>query len=151
MRTIEVNICTIHDLKGKAKENARDWWRDLERQYPAWANEHFGSLVRLCVLLKEIPYGEVFFADHMRELIRQCKACELTGYCADPTAVPVLEKAIADGWDKYNQSDVMERCKKAYDREWSKEMTSRMQGKYVDEQIDANEYEFYEDGSFYGG
>jgi hypothetical protein len=45
----------------------------------------------------------------------------------------------------------MHRCKKAYDREWSKEMTSRMHGKYVDEQIEANEYEFLEDGTFFEG
>ena len=36
MRTIEVKILTFNELSEKAKENARDWWRDGGLDYEWW-------------------------------------------------------------------------------------------------------------------
>ena len=149
MRIIETKIYKFHELNELAKERVREWLRQLILSDPPWKAEHFGSLVQLCVQLDQIPDDEVFFADNLRSIIRQCKAYELTGYCADDVAIPLLEKAIANGFNKYDKGQFKQQCLAAYELEWKKEIRSMMRSSYVDEHIEANEYEFFEDGTLF--
>lgn len=47
MRTESVNVFTFEELSDRAKESARDWWRELATE-PAWADEWRTSLTAFC-------------------------------------------------------------------------------------------------------
>lgn len=58
-RVIETEVFYFDQLSDKAKEKARDWWRDCEASDPSWAQERRESLEGFCkVMPLKRPFWE---------------------------------------------------------------------------------------------
>lgn len=139
MRTITVHTYTFDELKtDEAREKARDWWRALEAQDPAWWHEHNESLAAALRMREDVKKG----GNHtLKQAIKLSKNCNLTGYCADVLlAQAIKEQAGLLPSRSYIQS--------VFEKAWEDECCFRMEDEQVDESIIANGYEFLEDGTF---
>jgi hypothetical protein len=129
-RTVCYTIYKFDELPDeKARERAREWWRNLECNDPAWQSEHFASMNAI------LNHCEVM---GLSEVIRLSEELAFTGYRADaifadhaPSVMP-LPSLI----------------KKWYEDAWNKEFNDRMMSnEYIHDALRANEYEFYENGN----
>lgn len=141
MRTeiITRNLYMFEELSEKAKEKARDWWRDCEYQDPAWAAEHHASLraaMRAVSLMLGHRDNGDDVSDEWKRIREESRSLAWTGYCDDC----VLYDNASDRIPTISDVDIW------YDSAWDSEIESRMEASYVDENIIANEYEFAEDG-----
>lgn len=155
MRTITTTLYLFDELPTeKAKEKARDWWRSLEAQDPAWREEHNDSVDAA------LKFIEGFSDDHCtdyatdeeavaavlkaaEDLKKNTDGCPWTGYCGDATAIDEIIKACDDG---RSVRAVRHRFVLAMEHEWDKEFEYSMEAEHVDDTIRANEYEFTEQG-----
>jgi len=63
------------ELCDEAKKNARGWWKDLEKENPAWRNEHKQSML---AALKLANSGKSY-----DQMTKEAQECKMTGYWAD--------------------------------------------------------------------
>jgi hypothetical protein len=151
MRTITTTLYLFDELPTeKAKEKARDWWRNLEAQDPAWRDEHNDSVEAALKFIDEhcadYATDEEAVAAVLKaaeELKKNTDGCPWTGYCGDATAIEEIIKAC-DG--ARSVRNVRGRFVLAMEREWDKEFSYSMEAEHVDDNMRANEYEFTEDG-----
>lgn len=157
-RTISFQVFKFEELSDTAKEKAREWWCDLERQDPAWYEEHFASMN---AAIKELPSRE--YDDNedafnkeaisiFKDLIAKAEGCKLTGYSADIFAAEAFKSFIDDIAENeyYSFENASCHITLLYEKKWEEEISSRLEdNEYVDENITTNDYEFLEDGSFY--
>lgn len=151
MRTVTTNIFTFDELSNKAKEAARDWWRECEGQDPSWFDEHAGSLRAALKFIRSYKY-----ADTLVDLYKTVegfrsdpsKTCPWTGYCADAVAIAAIITAQSDGEDDIDR--VQTYVERAMTQAWEAEVEYQMRADNVDESIRANEYEFTEAGGLRG-
>lgn len=127
----QITVYKYPELTDTAKDKARQWWIDLEREFPAWMDEHRESMIKAIDLVKE--------ERNIKRLISLSEKCELTGYCADY----ILSELIKD----INKIPTKEEIQLRYATEWDKELYERVNDRQqIEEAITANEYEFLEDG-----
>jgi hypothetical protein len=129
MRQETVNIYTFSELSDTAKQKPRDWWRNKEFADPAWLREH---------LLSQLAAMQHRFDPTARI---DSEFLKWTGYTDDGI--------LADNWDGTGEVPSVGEIRAWYSAAWDADMRERMADSYVDAQIQANEYEFYEDGSLY--
>lgn len=98
---------------------------------------------------KDISHNPYRYVHRYSKIQFEYNNCPLTGYCGDcPLIDPILE-FIESGWRNESTTllDVFQDC---FDR-WIKEFISDMEwqdsDEYITDTIEANEYEFYADGS----
>lgn len=137
-RTIALSVFTFEELSDEAKERAREWWRNLEAQDPAWGSDHQKSYYATVQALRNYSPSEV---------MRMSKEIAFTGYIDDGIFADNYPKFDPE-LKKYPSNFVVEQW---FAEAWEKEMEFRMKDENVDESIVANGYEFYEDGSRYRG
>jgi hypothetical protein len=131
MRTEHINIYQYDELPTEeAKENAREWWFNLEMLDPAWREEHSKSMLEAMRAASE--------ADDMGKLIEASEKCEWTGYAADAY--------LSDHIKKNGEVPEPSTIQKIYEKAWEEELESRHEREYIEESIRINEYEFTADG-----
>lgn len=152
MRTITTTVYLFDELPTeKAKEKARDWWRELEAQDPAWLDEHNDSVTAALKFIDGFSDDDYETCEEAvaavlkaaEDLKKNTDGCPWTGYCGDATAIEEIIKACDDGRSVRN---VRSRFVLAMEREWNIEFEYSMEAEHVDDTIRANEYEFTEDG-----
>lgn len=148
--TITRNLFTFDELSDKAKEVARDWWRECEAQDPAWVNEHSDSLRAALEFVRSYRYShtiEDLYATAKAwrsENTPDSRCCPWTGYCADETAIDAILEACADGVEDLDTLEGL--VDDAMSKAWEDEQEYAMLAENVDENIRANGYEFTESG-----
>lgn len=154
MRTIEKTIYTFDELSESAKENAREWYR-RGIDYPWW-DEVQSSLREFCdefgIKVEDYSIGGrgAFIrtnADNSnfrgRKLSQFDREAMPTGFCFDCA----LRYTFADEWQK--TGDALESFKSALElflREVENDVEYQYSDEAVDESIEANGYEFDENG-----
>ena len=155
MQTVQINLYTIEELSDKAKERARDWWRQNGELF--WCDEardsiqtfcdHFGAHLRNWNIgpFAPIDYDVQFFNSHFRGMrLSQFKRDHMpTGYCLD-----------CDLWATFYDVFKATGCApKAFEqaldagfKAWRDEMEGQHEDDYIDELLEANGYTFTEDG-----
>lgn len=136
----KINLYKYEELPTeKAKEKARSWWIDRELKYPAWEEEHWESMYKIVERVKQIETKDDF-----EKLKKDSEENQLTGYCADYLYFLMCKDRT--------KTPTIEEVKQFYTIEWQNELEQRTTDiNYIEEDIETNEYEFLEDGSFYGG
>lgn len=174
MRTMQVKVYQYGELSEKAREKARQWYRDATAAEPfPWADdcmesleklaEHFGGkLADYSIDWYGASYSSARFempedledadiearlaglGDYDNETLKGHGDCVLTGYCADESAIDGFRKAYSEG-----ERDLEDLMQAAF-REWLQDAQSDAQAGQEDEAIqdaiEANGYEFYADG-----
>jgi len=73
--------------------------------------------------------------------------CPLTGYCGDMSLIQPIFKFIAKPDKHTSLADVIGDCLHNWARDWEADMDYQNSDEYIRETIEANDYEFYADGS----
>jgi hypothetical protein len=156
MRTETRTIYKISELPTeRAKERARDWWRYTAEL--VWMDESRESIQAFCkhfgVTLKTWsvgPYAPFDFStnaeqSHFRGVrLRDFDRDHMpTGYCLDCTLwMTFYDRFKATGDAKQAFNDALREGFK----DWRNDMESQMEDDYIDEAMEANGYEFTEEG-----
>lgn len=159
MREVTTKICQFSELSDDAKEKARQWYRDTADDY-FWLDEGLNSIKSFCnlygVTVKDYSfslYGHSYFEtdatnQHFRGLKLKAVDREAmqTGYCIDLSLANRFYdefKRTGDALAAFNEAvyltvrDIIE--------DWE----ASLEDEAVDETIEANQYEFTEDGKIY--
>ena len=134
MRHITKSVYTFNELSDKAKEVARNWWRNCEASDPAWQSEHEASYKAALKAIKSL--GDDPTAEDWSKVREDSKNCVWTGYCADC----VLSDNASDEIPTARQAQAW------YEDAWSADVAAQMEDEAVDDAITCNGYEFYDDG-----
>lgn len=155
MRTIEKTVFQFDELPDEAKEKAREWYRSTDdfpwaEDYEASINafvDHFGASLADWTIGPWLPleYRVEFDNTNFRGVkLSQFHGEEMpTGFCAD-----------CDLWETFyrefkrtgNAAHAFEEAVYAGFKAWCDDWEHSLSDEAVDENIRANEYEFYEDG-----
>lgn len=160
MKTIEIQIFSFSELSDKARERARDWFKNgLD---PAWGDESLDSIKKFCdrfdVTLTEWSIGARSPIDYRTDAtqahFRGVKLSQFTrdhtptGYCLDcalwGTFYDVF-KATGDAKRAFNDALY------AGFKEWRDDLEWQYSDEAVDENIEANNYQFTISGEFWRG
>ena len=156
MRTIEKTIYKFHELDERAKERARNWWRGCD--ITAWDDESLHSIKTFVEHFNASltdwrvgAYSPVEWkTDAEQRNFRGVKLRDFkrdhmpTGYCLDCD----LWMTFYDEFKRTgNAKQAFEDALWAGFYAWRKDMEWQDSDECIDETIEANEYEFYEDGS----
>ena len=150
MRTVSTNLYTYDELRDKARQVARDWWRNLEENDPLGAKEHQDSLAAALkfIMSYQTTQDSVASMFDAAEALRTdpSKSCPWTGYRPDELAIDAILAARNDGCDWLGQ--VCLAVEKALTIAWDDEMEYTMSEANVEDRITNNGYEFTVDGVF---
>lgn len=91
--------------------------------------------------------------DHINYYSKATKEwnCPLTGFCMDMVlyeCYKYMVKKTKEG-EAWNLEKFVEEVADEFRRQWQNEIDYRSSDEYIEGMIEANNYEFYEDGSFY--
>lgn len=155
MRNITKTVYLFSELSEKAKEKARDWWR--QGDHIAWGSESLDSIKAFCtefgVNLRDYsvdPYSRPTYstdADNSNFRGRKLKEFDRdampTGFCLD---CPLWQN-FCDEWKKTGDpKQAFDSALPAAFNEWRDDMEYQMSDESIDGTIEANEYEFDENG-----
>lgn len=155
MRTITVPIYKFHELSDSAKEKARDWYRcvgedhgeaDSEKSIEAFC-AHFRVRIRYDVEACWFEHNADNTTFRERKLKDFNRDHMPTGYCLDCALWQTF-------YDVFKETGF---ARKAFDaaiaaalKEWQVDREYQDTAEYLDDFFEANNYEFTEDGTFYG-
>ena len=155
MRTITVNIYKFNELSDTAKENARQWWREHidfdgtdEKHSIDKFCEHFG------VRLIDWTVGAYCNIDYRHDASNEnFRGLKLKDFSHDH--MPTGYYLDCDLWQTFytvfkNTGDAKQAFDEALDagfRGWRADMEYRLTDEAVDEDLEAYEYEFDENGN----
>lgn len=155
MRIIEKTVFTFDELSDEAKEKARDWYRDGAEfpwceEYKASINafiDHFGATLKNRNIGPWCPldYRVEFDNSNFRGVkLSQFTGEEMpTGFCADCDLWETFHKEFKrTGNARHAFEEAIHAVFKAWRDDWEYSFSDEV----VDENIRANEYEFYENG-----
>ena len=156
MRIVEETIYHFDELSDKAKETARDSFRDME---PFWTKESIQSIEAFCdtfdvsLLDYSVDIYRSFYRTNAsnanfrgKRLSQFNRDYMPTGYCLDNelwTAFYDVFKTTGDA--KYAFNAALYAGFKA----WREDMKYQTTDEYIDDFILANGYEFYENGKLF--
>lgn len=156
MRNITKTVYLFSELSDRAKEKAREWWRQGDPT--AWDDDSLDSIKAFCtefgVTLRDYsvaPYSRPTYsvdADNsnfrgrkLREFNRDAMP---TGYCLDCP----LWQTFCDEWKKTGDpKQSFDSALHAAFNEWRDDREYQLSDESIDETIEANEYEFDEKGA----
>lgn len=155
MRTITKQVFTFDELSDEAKENAREWYREGAEfpwceEYKASINafiDHFGAVLKGWNIgpWSPLDYDVEYDNSNFRGVkLSQFTGEEMpTGFCADRDLWGTFrEEFKRTGNAKYAFEEAIDAGFKAWRDDWEYSLSDEA----VDENIRANEYEFYENG-----
>lgn len=154
MRTIKTTIYKFDELSDKAKERAREYFRT--NFDPAWNDESRNSIYTFCARFDVTPefsigpfYPLDYSHDATNENFRGLKISQFkrdympTGYCLDCD----LWMSFYDEFKRTGSSKI------AFDhalymgfKAWRDDLEGQLSDEYIGEMLEANEYEFTEEG-----
>jgi hypothetical protein len=158
MRTIEQTIYTFEELNDEAKEKARNWYRN-GLQYPWW-DEVKDSLKSFCdefgITVLDYSIGdarrEYIKTDATNANFRGFKLKDFdrkampTGFCFDCD----LRYTFADQFKQYGDAlGAFNEALEAFLQSVRNDVEYQYTDEVVDESIEANGYEFTEDGVYF--
>lgn len=76
-------------------------------------------------------------------------SCPFTGFVGDHSLIDPILKFINEPNDYESLDDIIDNCMSNFIKEWQKDMEYQDSDEYIIENIEANEYEFNDDGSIY--
>lgn len=155
MRTITKTIYHFSELSEAAKEKARDWFR--ENYVLAWGDDSIASIRAFCdhfgAKLRDWNIGPYCPLDYRVDFdnsnfrgvkLRDFTGEEIpTGYCLDNDLWGTFHQVFKQTGDAKR---AFEQAIYAGFKAWLDDMEWQLSYEYVDEVIDANGYEFYENG-----
>ena len=157
MRVIEQTIYQFDELSDKAKETARDHFRDLDY---AWSNEAKQSIETFCsafnVSLLDFcvdaycPFNYKTDANNAnfrgKKLSQFTRDYMPTGYCWDNELWMTFYDVFRNTGDaKYAFNEALD----AGFRGWRKDLEYQTTDEYIDDYIIGGGYEFYENGKLF--
>jgi hypothetical protein len=74
--------------------------------------------------------------------------CPFTGYCGDESLLAPLRAFLARPNTTSTVQDIMDECASAWAYGWRDDIEHQFSDEYVADDLEVNEREFYEDGSF---
>jgi hypothetical protein len=158
MRTVEIEVYQYSELSEMSKQSARDWY--CEGLDYCWWNDAIKSVKDFCALfnvsVKDYSVGAFIYSwietdasnEHFRgwdkKRINALKDKEITGYCLDFTLTDALIKMYALNGDAksaflYAIDCAVKDIVSDWEYQYSEEAVSEM--------MEANHYEFDEDGN----
>ena len=157
MRVVEQTIYQFDELTDKAKETARDYFRDLDY---AWSNEAKQSIETFCsafnVSLLDFcvaaycPFN--YKTDASNANFRGKKLSQFnrdympTGYCLDNELWMTFYDVFRNTGDsKYAFNKALDACFRA----WREDMEYQTTNEYIDDFIIGGGHEFYENGKMF--
>ena len=174
MRLKTTAVYQFSELTDRAKDKARDWYRQgIEYD---WGHDNMASLKAFAswfdLKIKNYSLGgsdnrsqgvsfEVTIDDKIAELqgVRLWKwfnnqralpdlsgNCPFTGYCFDETLLDGIRKFLNRPWN-CTYEELMQDCIDDFCKDYANDVDYQYSDEAVDESIAANEYEFLEDGS----
>ena len=175
MRTVEVKLYEFHELSDEAKQKALDQFRNREYHYDEIKDtmKKFAEVFDLTIKSWELGYGRgthISFSCHEEdELINhkdlfshmvegvpvkywnqeaQDGSCPLTGVCWDCNVLDPLVNFMKDTED-ITYHELMQRCFDSLVEACSNDVLYHCGDEATKYFIEANEYEFTEDGTHY--
>ncbi len=173
MKTI--NIYQFNELTTEAaKERARQWWREVSASEGySWSQdaiqslkklaEHFGGKVKdyqidffdsspssACfdmpedMTKKEIQSRLAQLGSYNKRTGKGHGDCKLTGFCADEDAIDGFRAAFRRG--ERNLNELMQEAFKTWLKSSQSDARGQLENEYIDDILEANEYDFFEDG-----
>ena len=158
MLVIETTVYNFDELNDKAKERARDWYREIN-EFP-WFDEYRASLIAFCdkfnIRITDFYLSNDYRASvstdampsHFRGLkLKQVNREEmLTGFCADCS----LMYEFYDTFKKTgNALEAFESAISQFLIDIRKDIDSTYEDEYIDEMLTINNYTFTEDGKHF--
>lgn len=155
MRTIEQTIYTFDELSEKAKESAREWyretmdfgWCDESKQSIDAFCEHFGAKLLNWSIGAHSPYS--FGIDAPYSLFRGLKIKNVdrnampTGYCLDCTLWFTFHDEFKHTGNAH--AAFVKAIDQAF-KEWRNDLEAQLENDAIDESLLINQYEFTENG-----
>ncbi len=160
MRTETINILTFDELDEQGKECALDWYRDGQEIH--WGDEWIESLKRFCdefgIELCHWEYGthgvtintNIEYLDYGQDATinkYEGEDCPFTGYCGDETLLYHLRKLEQPA----DRIETLQLCLDEWVKDFNEDIDYQCGDEYAIDHINANEYEFTEDGLVYHG
>jgi len=175
MRIIEEKIFTFDELSDDAKEVARQWFRDGIEGGGSWASEWRESAEEASKFLPfEITNWSVgdrgqfvkirVKEENVEEMsgVRLWKwlqanngfnlgvdpfaSCPFTGYCGDESILDPIRAFLKRPNASTTGRELFQACADSWADAWSNDIDYQLSDESIDENILANEYEFYENG-----
>lgn len=159
MRTIEMEVFKFEELSETGKDNARAWYREVS-DFP-WFDDYLASIKAFCgefgITLKDWCIGDTYRAflktdaepRHFRGYrladAEKLKDKELTGFCGDSITKVFYEEFKNTNNPKYAFELALEQALK----DIRTDIDYYFSDEAIDEMLDVNEYEFYENGKIY--
>jgi hypothetical protein len=158
MRTVSVTYYKYDELPTEqAKEKARDWGRRVCAEGPAWNSESLHSIETFCeafgIKLKRWSVGAWAPVDYSLDMdngnfrgrkLKEFNAEHMpTGYCLDCTLWGTFYEEFKRTGSAKKAAD--EAVHKAF-VEWRDDLEHQQSDEYVEDFLEANEYEFDEEG-----
>lgn len=174
-RTITRTVYTFDELSDSAKETARQWYREgLDYSFAEdnvdslkkWAEWMGVDITDYSLAGSDNRNNQVRWDINSRQFdglrgVRLWKYlnnqfimpdlsgnCPFTGYCFDESLLDTLRAFMRRPWDATYRTLIKESIDK-FIRDYAADVDNCYTDESVDEAMDANEYEFYEDGSKY--
>lgn len=159
MQVIETTVFTFEELNDRAKEKARDWFRE-GNEFP-WFDEYKDSLVAFCDKFNirilnyclSADYRASIDTDSMPSHFRGLKLKDidreemLTGFCADCDLMYHFYDTFKQTGNAYHAFETALDCFLVAVRN---DIESTYEDAYVDEMLIVNDYTFTEEGSRFG-
>lgn len=137
MRTIETRIYKFNELDDKAKEKARDWYRDGGFDYDWW-DCLYDDAENIGLTITEFDIDRHIIKGYLTESVQEvCKSIRKEHGKNTPT----YKLTIKPDEDSF-EHDLLEEYLSLLRKEWEYMNTDEA----IDENILANEYEFTEGG-----
>lgn len=160
MRTVELEVFKFTELSESGKDSARSWYREVS-DFP-WFDEYLDSIRAFCghfgVTLKDWCIGDSYRAflktdadtHHFRGYrladAEKLKEKELTGFIGDCfIAEEFYEVFKRTGDAKYAFNQALEKIL----NDIKTDVEVYFSNESIDEMLEVNEYEFYENGKIY--
>jgi len=155
MRIEQTKIYQFSELGERAKESARDWYREGLYNDPPWLEEHQESRKAALAWIENVGHSELTGVRLFKYIQNNMAPgtldgnCPFTGYCGDEYALDVVREFMARPTYGTNVLDLKTWINSAMDLMWDREFEWLHEDEQIDESIEANEYEFTENGAVY--
>ncbi len=143
----------IGQLSGEARERAREWWRNIEASDPSWHAEYVESREACEQFYAELDQDvsgnrlRTWVINNVPAEARCNQSCPWTGYYLDCVGLDELAEFMASPTEGTTADDLRRWALDRMDRAWDDECAASMEDDAVDDALEANEYEFFADGS----